>query len=243
MMVWGRQDPHISEPGRVEIQARLRETERHWRMRAAINGIGAVTTAIVSIEVAIAKFALGAWMIAVLIPVLIALMWAISHHYRTVGDALTLERVDAPLPPISVPNVIVPIAQLDRAALHALAFARSISSDVTAVHVADDAGAAERMRERWRARDDGIALVVIESPYRALIPPLLAYVDARARQDPERPITMVLAEFVPRHFWEYLLHNQTALRLKLRLFFRPNTVVIDVPYHLASDRRRGDAEA
>jgi hypothetical protein len=139
--------------------------------------------------------------------------------------------------------VIVPIARLDRAALHALAFARSISSDVTAVHVADDAGAAEHMRERWRARDDGIALVVIESPYRALIPPLLAYVDARARQDPERPITMVLAEFVPRHFWEYVLHNQTALRLKLRLFFRPNTVVIDVPYHLASDARRGDAEA
>jgi len=233
----------LSQSGMVKHWWRLRETERHWRLRAAINGIGAVTTAIVSVEVAIAKFALGAWMIAVLIPVLIALMWAISHHYRTVGDALTLERVDAPLPPISVPNVIVPIARLDRAALHALAFARSISSDVTAVHVADDAGAAERMRERWRAREDGIALVVIESPYRALIPPLLAYVDARARQDPERPITMVLAEFVPRHFWEYLLHNQTALRLKLRLFFRPNTVVIDVPYHLASDRRRGDVEA
>jgi hypothetical protein len=154
---------------------------------------------------------------------------------------LTLERADTPLPRMAVPNVIVPVARLDRAALRALAFARSISSDVTAVHVTDDAGAAEHMRERWRARDDGIVLVVIESPYRALIPPLLAYVDARGQQDPERPITMVLAEFVPRHFWEYVLHNQTALRLKLRLFFRPNTVVIDVPYHLASDGRRGDA--
>jgi hypothetical protein len=142
-----------------------------------------------------------------------------------------------PLPRLAVPNVIVPIARLDRAALHALAFARSISADVTAVHVADDARAAERMRERWRARDDGIALVVIESPYRALIPPLLAYVDARARQDRERPITIVLAEFVPHHFWEYVLHNQTALRLKFRLFFRPNTVVVDVPCHLAGGRR------
>ncbi len=143
---------------------------------------------------------------------------------------------------MAVPHVIVPIARLDRAALHALAFARSISADITAVHVADDARAAERMRERWRSRDDGIALVVIESPYRALIPPLLAYVEARARQDPERPITVVLAEFVPRHFWEYVLHNQTALRLKLRLFFRPNTVVVDVPYHLAASGAGESAE-
>jgi hypothetical protein len=157
-------------------------------------------------------------------------------------DALTLERPDLPLPRMAVPHVIVPVARLDRAALQALAFARSISNDVTAVHVADDADSAERMRERWRAREGGIALVVIESPYRALIPPLLAYIDARARQDPERPITIVLAEFVPRHFWEYVLHNQTALRLKLRLFFRPNTVVVDVPYHLASDGWREPAE-
>ena len=149
-------------------------------------------------------------------------------------DETATERPDMRLPRVAVPHVIVPVARLDRAALRALAFARSISSDVTAVHVADDAGAAERMRERWRARDDGIALVVIESPYRVLLPPLLAYVDARARRDPERPITIVLAEFVPRHFWEYVLHNQTALRLKLRLFFRPNTVVVDVPYHLGT---------
>ena len=228
----------LSQSGMVKHWWRLRATEPRWQMRAAINGVGAVTTAVVSVEVAVAKFALGAWMIAVLIPLLITLMWAISRHYRTVGDALTLERSDTPLPRVAVPNVIVPIARLDRAALQALAFARSISADVTAVHVADDAHAAELMRERWRARDDGIALVVIESPYRALIPPLLAYVDARARQDGERPITIVLAEFVPHHFWEYVLHNQTALRLKVRLFFRPNTVVVDVPYHLASDGRR-----
>ncbi|TME90325.1 MAG: hypothetical protein E6I44_00740 [Chloroflexi bacterium] len=136
---------------------------------------------------------------------------------------------------MAVPQVIVPVARLDRAALRALGFARAISSDVTAVHIADSVAAAERMRAGWRARDDGIALVVIESPYRALIPRLLAYFDARARQDDERPITIVLGEFVPHHFWEYVLHDQTALRLKVRLFFRPNTVVVDVPYHLASD--------
>jgi hypothetical protein len=139
---------------------------------------------------------------------------------------------DTPLPRLAVPHVVVALARLDRAALSALAFARSISADVTALHVTDDATDAEQLRWRWSARGDGIPLVIIESPFRALIPPFMAYLDERERLDPERPITVVLAELVPRRFWDYLLHNQTALRLKLRLFFRPNTVVVDVPYHL-----------
>lgn len=138
----------------------------------------------------------------------------------------------APLPRLAVPHVVVPIARLDRAALAALAFARSISLDVTALHVVRSHADGDRMRRRWEARGDGIALVVIASPYGDLIAQLLAYLDERERTDPERPITVVLAELVPRRVWDHLLHAQTALRLKLRLFFRPNTVVIDVPYHL-----------
>ena len=128
----------------------------------------------------------------------------------------------------------MPIGRLDRATLEALAFAGSITKSVTAVHVTDDPAAAERMKARWRELDLGedVELVIVESPYRALIQPLLAYVDALASQDPDRPITVVLSEFVPRRPWEYLLHNQAALRLKVRLFFRPNTVVVDVPYHV-----------
>ncbi len=221
----------LSQAGMVRHWWR-RQNERRWRARAAINGIGAVTTGIVAIEVGIAKFTLGAWMVLVLIPVLISVMWGIARHYREVGDALTLDRTDMPLPRLAVPHVVVPVARLDRSALAALAYARSISLDVTALHVTDDAAEAEQMRRRWVLRNDGIPLVIIESPYRALIPPLLAYIDERERADPERAITVVLAEFVPRRFWDYLLHNQTALRLKLRLFFRPNTVVVDVPYHL-----------
>jgi amino acid transporter len=210
-----------------------RRPEPRWRVRAAINGIGALTTGVVAIEVGIAKFSLGAWMVLVLIPVLIAVMWGIANHYREVGDALALERADMPLPRIAVPHVVVPVARLDRSALAALSFARSISPDVTAIHVTDDAAEGELMRRRWAAREDAIPLVIIESPYRALIPPLMAYLDDRERQDPDRQITVVLAEFVPRRSWDYLLHNQTALRLKLRLFFRPNTVVVDVPFHLS----------
>jgi hypothetical protein len=199
-----------------------------------MNGIGASATAVVAVVVGVAKFALGAWMVLVLIPILIAVMWGIHRHYRSVEDALTLERPNVRLPRRAAPRVIVPIGRLDRATLEALAFAGSITKSVTAVHVTDDAAAAERLKSRWTELDlgEGMELVIVESPYRALIPPLLAYIDALASQDPERPITVVLSEFVPRRPWEYLLHNQAALRLKVRLFFRPNTVVVDVPYHV-----------
>ena len=130
--------------------------------------------------------------------------------------------------------MLVLLARLDRASLEALAYARSIAPLVTAVHVTDDPAEGDRMRSRWRSLevDGDTDLVILESPYRALIPPLVAYIDALQKQEPQRSITVVLSEFVPRRPWEYLLHNQAALRLKLRLFFRPNTVVIDVPYHV-----------
>ena len=129
--------------------------------------------------------------------------------------------------------MIVPISRLDRAAFAAIAYARGISDDVSAVHVVDDQSVVDEMQRRWEAWGGPVRLVILESPYRALIGPLLAYIDAVEALNPNQPTTtVVLAEFVPRHFWEYVLHNQTALRLKLRLFLRPNTVVIDVPYHL-----------
>ncbi len=221
----------LSQTGMVRHWWKLRGRERGWQVRAAFNGLGAVATAIVAIVVGVAKFALGAWMVLVLIPVLIALMWAIQHHYRTVRDAMTLERGDTPLPTIS-PRVIVPVSRLDRAALYALGFARAIAKDVTAVHIADGPEDASEMQRRWDRWGGDIPLAVVETPYRVLIAPLIAYIDALDRQDPGRTVVVVLPEFVPRHFWEYLLHNQSALRLKLRLFFRRNTVVVDVPYHV-----------
>jgi hypothetical protein len=224
----------LSQSGMVRHWWKLRGTEPGWRWRAALNALGAVATLIVAVVVGVAKFALGAWMVLVLIPALIALMWAINRHYRAVEDALTIDRPNAALPRRAAPRVLVLLARLDRASLEALGYARSIAPLVTAVHVTDDPAEGERMRTRWRQLDvDGdTELVILESPYRALIPPLVAYIDALQAQDPARPITVVLSEFVPRRPWEYLLHNQAALRLKLRLFFRPNTVVIDVPYHV-----------
>jgi hypothetical protein len=165
-------------------------------------------------------------------------MWAIGQHYRSVAKVLAVDLDDERLEVRPPPRVVVPVSRLDRATIEALTYARSISTDVTAVHVADDPQELEEMKRQWQRWGAAVKLVIVESPYRALMAPLLAYIDAADRNDPDRPTTVVLAEFVPRHLWEYPLHNQMALRLKLRLFFRPNTVVIDVPYHLGDRPRR-----
>jgi hypothetical protein len=167
----------------------------------------------------------------ILVPILVGLMWSIHVHYRR------LELAVAPRSRLRVavaaraPLVIVPIARLDQPSIEALDFARSISADALAVHITNDPATAHALKQQWREVGGAAELVIVESPYRALIGPLLRYLDALQRQDPDRRLLVVLSEVVPRHWWDNLLHNQTALRLKLRLFFRPNTIVADVPYH------------
>jgi len=201
----------LSQAGMVRHWWRLKAHERRWRLRAAINGLGAVTTGIVAVEVAAAKFALGAWMVLVLIPIMIGMMWGIRKHYLAIQGA---QRPETPLDPDQVRlRVIVPIAQLNVPARQALAFARAIAGDqaVTAVHVTDSAEAGDRAREEWERWPHGVAnLVVIESPFRSLAGPLLAYIDALHETHPEDTIVVVLPEYVPSHWWEHLLHNQTA---------------------------------
>ncbi len=225
----------LSQSGMVKHWLKLRDSERGWRRRAVINGVGAVTTGIVAIEVAISKFALGAWMILILIPALIGVMWSIRKHYSRIQGALEPE---TPTDRAHVhPRTLVPVARLDVAARQALAFAGAIAAGgaVTAVHVADSAEEASRFRGEWEAwpHDAGVEMVVIESPFRSLSGPLLGYVNALARAYPDDTIVVVLPELVPGHWWEHLLHNQTALRLKASLLFHPGVVVANVPYHLA----------
>jgi amino acid transporter len=217
-----------------------RRREQGWRRGLVINGTGAVTTGVIALIVVESKFLAGAWIVVLAIPALVMLMRAIRGHYRSVEDALQVARMPAAGASADEPVVIVPIARLDEPARQAIAFANSISRDATAVHVTNDVDAADAMRREWPEWSGGAELVVIESPYRALIGPLVAYLDVLQRHDPDRPVLVVLNELVPRHWWENLLHNQTALRLKLRLFSRPNTIVADVPYHL---RRPAPARA
>ena len=208
-----------------------RRHEAGWRPGLVINGLGAATTAVVAVVVGTSNFFQGSWMVIILVPALMALLLGIRSHYRSMSRQLqAVPGNDDDLEPD--PIVIVPLARLDRPARRALAFARTISPHATAVHITNDPHTAEQLREQWGSLAGPMELVVVESPYRALVSPLLRYMDALQSLQPNRPIVVVLADVVPRHWWENLLHNQTSLRLKLRLFGRKNTIVADVPFHL-----------
>lgn len=232
----------LSQSGLVRRWWRLRP--RGWRGTITINALGAVVTGVVLIVVAVTKFQYGAWMVLVMMPAVVLVLHRIQRHYRFVQDALVLPSMFDPLPEPLPPVVVVPIARIDRTALQALTFARSISRSIRVVHIATTKESATMFESRFQEWAPGIPIDVVESPYRSLVPPLLRYIDAIDKGD-DRPVTVVLSEFVARSPWEWLLHSQTALRLKASLLFRPNTVVIDVPYHyddtgsLSGRRRRG----
>lgn len=218
----------LSQGGMVMRWLRLREPG--WRMGLAINIVGVITTGLVAIVVGFTNFTRGAWVVLVLIPLLIMVFRAINRHYQTAAGELAAQ---TPLKPEDIEHtVIVPVAAVNRVARQTLAYARSISPNVTAVFITDDEAEIEEMRQNWERLNSDVPLVIIESPYRGIVGPLLSYLDEIERQRPEDTITVVLPEFIARHWWEQFLHNQTALRIKASLLFRPGIVVTSVPYHL-----------
>jgi amino acid transporter len=224
----------LSQSGMVRRWWRLRSQEPGWRKKAAINGIGAVTTGVVAVEVAAAKFALGAWIVLILIPLLVAMMLFIARQYRSVALKIAV-RPDAEIPrPRRDERVVVPVPGINRAVVQAINVARSISTDIQAVLVSDDPEDAARIQERWQRQLSDIPLVFVESPYRALVGPLLAYLDVLDRAWPagkEAPVTfVVIPEFVARSWWERILYNQNVKRLRSVLLGRRHTVVVAVPY-------------
>jgi hypothetical protein len=212
-----------------------RSRERGWERSAVINGIGAVATALVTLVIAVTKFAEGAWLVILLIPLLIGAFWGIHKHYQVLERA---RRAETPLRHEEVTiRAVVPVVDLGVPARQALAFARAMATDdahVVAVHVSDDLASAEQLRRQWEEWEPGVELIIVESPFRSLAGPLLAYIDALKDTHPNDTITIVLPEYVPSHWWEHLLHNQTALRLKAALLFHPGVVVANVPYHMAA---------
>jgi hypothetical protein len=171
-------------------------------------------------------------MVLAILPVIVFLMWQVHQHYRRVEDELTIPRTTRVALGQRRARIIVPISRVDRSALEALSLATGLLGDVSALHISFDQDGADAFKERWTRLGTGVPLEVIVSPYRAITRPLLKYLDAIDDGDPARPVIVVLAEFVPRHWWDTILHNQTALRLKIDLFSRRNTAVVDVPHHL-----------
>jgi K+ transporter len=208
---------------------------RHRLVGLLINGAGALTTAIVVLINITTRFLDGAWMVLVLLPLIIMVMLGIRRHYDSAADQLRLkEGVKRPQSPdIALDTAaIVPVSSLDRATFRAIDYAERISSDVTAIHVTDDPEEADQLRQQWTEYDLAFPLVIIESPYREIVGPLVNYIESVQQKRQGVVITVVLSEFVPAHLYELLLHNQTTLRLKLALWRHPKVVVVNVPYHL-----------
>ena len=224
---------------------RLRREDKTWLRSLLINGTGAFATLVVAIVISTTKFLEGAWVVVLLIPLLVLMFLSINRHYEHVAR----ERVsDIPINPGDIHHrIVVPIDRLDRATKQSLAYARSISPHVTAVHVSTSEGETNKVQVDWEhwqkhfSDQEETHLLTIESPYRALTRPILAYIDTVHQRHPNDTLTVILPEFVVLHWWEYFLHNQTAFRLKAALLFRPGIIVVSVPQHLR-DRRAATIE-
>ena len=201
-----------------------------WWWRVWISGMGAVVTGVVMVTIAATKFMHGAWIVIVLIPTLILVFVLIHRHYDEVAAQLSLDDMPGPEPMTN--TVLVLVGDLHRGVVRAVQYAQTLSPAAKAVFVETDPERTRRLEEKWGRWEMGIPLVVLSSPYRSLLSPLLDYVDRIHASDPQRVVTVILPEFIPARWWQQMLHNQTALLVKGALFFRKNVVVTDVPYLL-----------
>ena len=224
----------LSQLGMVRYQMRRRVGPR-WKVGAAISGIGAAATFVVLMIVMITKFTSGAWLPVVVIPAIVLLFKGIRRHYDAVAEEL---RVDPGWrPPRMNHTVIVLVGRVHRGVLQALAYAKSLNPNrLLAVTMVSEPEEQERIEKQWAEYEITVPLEIIHSPYRELSRPVLRFVDELDAQYDNDVVTIIIPEFVVRHWWEHLLHNQSALILKGRLLFRKNVVVVSVPYHLHREK-------
>ncbi len=208
----------------------LTRREQGWWWRWWLNAVGAATTGLVTLVIAATKFSHGAWIVVLLIPILVTAFLMVRRHYREVAGQLSLDGYGGP-PPMQH-TVLVLVGDLHKGVVQALQYARTLSPSAKAVYVELDPEKTRRLEEKWGKWGFGVPLVVLTSPYRSLLSPLLEYVDHLLAIGENHVVTIVLPEFIPARWWQQLLHNQTALLIKGALLFRKKVVVTDVPYHL-----------
>ncbi len=217
-----------------------RERGRGWRLKAVFNGAGAMATITTLVIVGVSKFVEGAWISILTIPMLVVIFLKIRSHYLEVARQLSLHGLPPSLRPFPPARVVIPVSGVHRGIVDAINFARSISSQVTAVYIELEPGAGQGIVEGWEHWWPDVPLVVVPSPYRSTIGPLLDFLDETDLQHNDgQQAVVVLPEFVPARGWHEFLHNQTALMIKAALLFRRRhfgfqRVIIDVPYHLRS---------
>jgi hypothetical protein len=209
-----------------------------WKLSAIMNGVGAIATAVVLVVVIWTKFALGAWIVVVAIPLLVYLFLSIRRHYQFVATRLSIQEL-APRSYIPRPKgeavthpAIVVVGQLHRGTVEALDYARSIADEVVAIHV--DIGSTDRgkLQKRWQELESDITLVILDSQYRSVVAPIINFVEEYENQHPGVLSTVIIPAFVTKKWWENLLHNQTTLFLKTALRTKQSRIITTVRYYL-----------
>jgi amino acid transporter len=222
----------LSQAGMVVHHRRIKEPA--WKRSLVMNATGAVATAVVAVIIGATKFNEGAWISMIAMCVLGVTFYSIHRHYQGVERKIRVRAEHLVAPSQRRQVVLIPVDEINRAVLHTVDFARRISPNVRAIHVTDDRKQAQALRDEWNARVFDVPLILIDSPYRSFVAPVLSYIDALDEAERGEYVIVVLPEFVTAWPWQRWLHNQSARRLKNALRDAPNTVVVEVPYHLAA---------
>ena len=227
----------LSQMGIARRAYRLRE--RRWQLNVAVSSFGAVATFVVLLIVTITKFSSGAWLPLVVVPAFILVFLLINRHYRSLRAALVLEPGRVKPQAVNHTVVVLVPGRIHFGVLQALQYAKSMRpTHLAAVHVADDTDDMEALHREWDDRGIDVPLDAVHSPYRDLVQPVLSFLDELDARWDDDTITVLIPEFVVKHWYENALHNQTALALKLALLQREGTVVTSVPYHVSRQDRK-----
>ncbi len=224
---------HLKEGEEIVEPGSTLRYVKGWQYKMVINGFGSLCTAIVMIVFAVTKFREGAWVVLILTPVLVAIFFKIHYHYKGLARSLSLEDFAGNPTRQTRHRVIMPISGVHQGTMDALRYARLLSDDVTVVHISLDAAETEKVQKKWITWGEGTRLVILDSPYRLFIEPLLEYLKGiiDSRQSNET-ITVVVPQFIPSKRWHNVLHMQTANVLRSELLNKHGVVVTDVPYHV-----------
>jgi amino acid transporter len=224
---------HLADGEEIVEPGSTLRFERGWKYRMAINGFGAVCTAVVMVMFAVTKFSEGAWVVLILTPVLVTIFFSIHHHYKRLAKKLSLDNLGILAPHKTRHRVIMPVGGVHQGTLAALHYARILSDDITAVHVSIDPAESEKVRMKWEKWGQGVRMVMLNSPYRLLLEPLLDYITEIAGQrQPGETMTIVVPEFISENRITGALHMNTAEILRSQLKRQPGIVIINVPYQM-----------
>jgi len=228
------------EPGQrvVEAGSTLRH-ESGWQTKMLVNGFGSICTAVVMAVFAVTKFRDGAWIILILLPILVTIFYTIHRHYKALARKLSLESFDGIPARTTRHRVILPVSGVHQGTLEGLRYAKLLSEDVTAVHISIDPAETEKVQKKWVTWGEGTRLIVLDSPFRLFVEPLLQFIEELLkRRQPNETITIVVPQFIPSKRWHNLLHMRAAEALRSELLSKPGVVVTDVPYHVTDQEEK-----